>query len=65
MVGENMSREEDIAKLVALASSKNKAIGLEQGQSEEVADAYAVINRDSVTKAVTQIYDLIVEAGLL
>ena len=60
-----MSREEDIAKLVALASSKNKAIGLEQGQSEEVADAYAVINRDSVTKAVTQIYDLIVEAGLL
>jgi hypothetical protein len=59
------TREEHIATLVDLATSKNKANSLASGQSEEVANAYAVINRDTVTKAVAQIYDLIVEAGLL
>lgn len=59
------TKEENVAAVVILAEAKNKAKLMEQGNSEEVADAYAVINRNQVINAVTQIYDLIEEAGLL
>ena len=59
------TKEENIETLLALAEAKNKEVVLANGKSEEVADAYTVINRDSVLNAITQIYDLIEEAGLL
>lgn len=59
------TKEENIALLVNLAQSKNKETSLAQGMSEEVADAYAIINKQQVINAVTQVYDLIDEAGLL
>lgn len=65
MVNIMATKEENVAAVVILAEAKNKAKIIEQGNSEEVADAYAVINRNQVINAVTQIYDLIEEAGLL
>lgn len=59
------TKEENIATLLALAEVKNKELVLSSGASEEIADAYTVINRDKVVSAITQIYELVEEVGLL
>ena len=60
-----MTREEAILKAVAFAEVQMGNTSREQGMSEELINAHAIINRESVAKNVATFIDLFDQAGLM
>ena len=56
---------EAVNVVVAEVEALRKAQGLEQGMSEEILDAHAVINRDDLIKLVSEMYGLFVSKGYI